>query len=145
MQKRPGLGALALTVAMLAFAAPAPSHAASEDLSAPTVQVAEAAQPVAPGGVRPMTEAEAASAGCVVMGTAAMGITYAAGASEAVMLIAGGILVPGPVAARLLIALTATLGAASCSMGAVLAPVARWAFGGDGGAVQVADGAAHGQ
>ncbi|CAK0753041.1 membrane hypothetical protein [uncultured Gammaproteobacteria bacterium] len=145
MKKRPGLGALALTAAVLAFAAPAPSHAASEDLSAPTVQVAEAAQPAVSGGVRPMTEAEAASAGCLVLGTASVGAAYAVGASQSIMLIGGGIMVPGLAATPLLIALTATLGAASCSMGAVLAPVVRWAFGGDGGAVQVADGAAHGQ
>lgn len=169
MQKRPGLGALALTAAMLAFAAPATSHAASQDSAAPTIQVAEATQPASSSGVRPMTDSEAASAGCLLLSGASVATAFAVGASEAIMLIGGGILVPGPVTSRLAIALVATLGGAACGMGAALTPVALWAFGGDdgaaakvagafgrardsvahgfglGGAVQVAEGAARSQ
>jgi len=84
------------------------------------------AQPEGPPPIRPMTDGEIQAAACVLSATAAMTATYAAGASEVIMIVVGGLLVPSK-SSVLFLSLMGTMGAASCGIGSVLAPTVLWA------------------
>ncbi|CAK0780046.1 membrane hypothetical protein [Azospirillaceae bacterium] len=134
MTKRGGLRALAVfataVTAALTLASPNSALAQAKSSGQTSTVVAEAPAAMV-SKPRPMTDAELTSMGCIFGGVLGMGAVYAAGPSEAVMLIAGGILVPGS-SMPLFLALTGTMAAASCSVGAAIAPTLMWATGVEG-------------
>ncbi|MEI6986002.1 MAG: hypothetical protein WCK65_07735 [Rhodospirillaceae bacterium] len=74
-----------------------------------------------------LSDATKQGIGCIAGGTAAMTYAaFAAGASEAVIIVAGGLLVPSATA-PLWLGLTATLATATCSLGYAATPALLWA------------------
>jgi hypothetical protein len=67
--------------------------------------------------LRPMNDAEFASAMCVVGATALMAATYIAGPNEVIMLVVGGVVVPSS-PTILFWSLFGTMAAAGCTIGA---------------------------
>jgi hypothetical protein len=80
-----------------------------------------------PPAIRAMTDGEKAAAGCVVSGAGALAATYAAGPSEVVMLMMGGLVVPSS-SAVLFISLIGTMTSVACGAGAAVTPAVLWAW-----------------
>lgn len=72
--------------------------------------------------IRPMSDGEQQSAGCIVSAAAAMGATYVAGPSELVMLVVGGVIVPSS-SSVLFLSLMGTMASLACAAGATITPL----------------------
>ena len=72
--------------------------------------------------IRPMTDAEQQSTGCIVSAAATMGATLAVGPSEIVMLVVGGLIVPSS-SSVLYLTLMGTMASLSCAAGATITPL----------------------
>lgn len=132
-----------VVMAALALGAPAESWALSPQsgvtIGIANMVVAQAAQPAgdqsAPGGAAPaaadaggLSDATKQGIGCLV--TSGTMMSYAAlwaGASESLMIAAGGLLSPS-MSSTLWLGLTSTVAAATCSLGASATPVVLWAI-----------------
>lgn len=77
--------------------------------------------------VRPMTDDEKASAGCVVSAIASLGIVGVIGPTEFVMTVVGGLLVPSSTPV-LIVGLISTIASMTCGLGATLTPVVLWGW-----------------
>ncbi len=77
--------------------------------------------------IRPMSDGEVTSAYCVGGATTGMAAAYAAGPSEVIMLIVGGMVVPSN-SSVLFLGLFGTIAAAGCTIGAVAQPAFSWLY-----------------
>ncbi|MBI1205965.1 MAG: hypothetical protein GC191_01615 [Azospirillum sp.] len=91
-----------------------------------SVELAAAPQSDLPP-IRPMTDSEAQGAGCIAVGTTALGLTYASAPTEMIMLVVGGVVVPST-SSILFLSLFATVGALTCAVGAAMTPFTQWAY-----------------
>ncbi len=125
-------GFIALSILSATVLAAGPGLAASGGASpGATITVAEG--PAAPDTgrpppIRPMTDLEKNAVGCLVSGGGALAATYAAGPSELVMLMMGGLVVPSS-SSVLFISLIGTITSVACGAGVAVAPLADWAIG----------------
>jgi hypothetical protein len=74
-----------------------------------------------------LTEDQISSFGCILGGTGLVAAAYLAGPSEAIMLWGGGLLTPSG-SGVLALSIIGGMGAAGCSIGAILAPTVSWAY-----------------
>jgi len=79
-----------------------------------------------PPAIRAMTDGEKQAAGCVISATGTMAATYAAGPSEIIMLVVGGLIVPSS-SEVLFIGLMSTMASMACGAGAAITPAVLWA------------------
>ena len=108
-------------------AAPQASAAAAAGIGNMVVAQAAAADSAAPADQGGLSDATKQGIGCIVGATSALGYAaYVAGATETLMIAAGGLLAPS-VTPTLWLGLTATVAAATCSMGAAATPAVLWA------------------
>ena len=131
---RTGSKVLALA-ALLALAAPAPGWALSPQAGT-TIGIANTvvAQATQPGGDQPaagdqggLSDNTKQGIGCLVAGGAALSYaTFVAGATETLMIAAGGLLSPSSTP-TLWLGLASTLTAATCALGAAATPAVLWA------------------
>ncbi len=77
--------------------------------------------------VRPMSDGEVTSAYCAGGATAGMAASYAAGPSEVIMLIVGGMVVPSS-SSILFLGLFGTVAAAGCTIGSMAQPALSWLY-----------------
>ena len=77
--------------------------------------------------IRPMNDGEVTSASCAGGATAGMAAAYAAGPSEVIMLIVGGMVVPSN-SSVLFLGLFGTIAAAGCTIGSSLQPAVAWLY-----------------
>ncbi len=123
MKSKSGILAMSALAALLALSGPARAATVTAEN---TVVIAEdllgADQPPA---IRAMTDGEKAAAGCVISATATMGTVYAIGASEFIMVVVGGLIVPSssPV---LFVGLLSTIASMACGAGAAITPAVLW-------------------
>ena len=139
---RIGFKGMVAAVALLALAVPGegsamPSTSPGVSLGIANMVVAQAAggDQTAPAGAAPAAAADAGGlsdatkqgVGCLVTSGASLAYaTFAAGATESLMLVAGGLLAPSA-SPTLWLGLTSTLVAATCAMGAAATPAVLWA------------------
>ncbi|MEI7608158.1 MAG: hypothetical protein WCJ64_12335 [Rhodospirillaceae bacterium] len=130
---RTGSKALALA-ALLALTAPQPGWALSPQAGT-TIGIANTvvAQATQPGGDQPagdqggLSDNTKQGIGCLVAGGAALSYaTFVAGATETLMIAAGGLLSPSSTP-TLWLGLASTLTAATCALGAAATPAVLWA------------------
>ncbi len=122
-------GALVVMAWLLASAVPAAAQVlANAAVTTATAAVVAgphddrpAARPPAPGVLPPINEAERQSYGCLVGAGTAVALTLLAGPTETVLVVAGGLLVPG---SRLVLwtALAGTVVSTACAAGALATP-----------------------
>lgn len=132
---RSGLKGMAAAVAVLALAVPGegaamPSASPANTLGIANMVVAQAADQSAPapaadaGG---LSDATKQGIGCLATAGGSLAYTtYVAGATETLMLAAGGLLAPSSTP-TLWLGLTATLVAATCALGSAATPAVLWA------------------
>ncbi len=123
---------MALSILSASLFMAGPGLAATGEASADTPMVV-AKGPVAPDAdgqppaIRPLNAIEKDAVGCLVSGGGALAATYAAGPSELVMLLMGGLVVPSssPV---LFISLIGTMTSVACGAGVAVEPLVEWAW-----------------
>ena len=117
-----------LALALMAWGGAQPSLAASAS-SEPTLVVADAAPDAsaAGGGFDPLPDAALPGAYCLTGAAASMAAVYAAGPSEALMLLSGAMHVPSS-SAILFIPMLSILGGGSCALAAAAQPAISWAI-----------------
>jgi len=84
-------------------------------------------EPEATVGFRPMTAHEEASAGCLAVGTALLGVSYAVGAPDLIAILAGGA-IAGATPPLIGVAVVSTVFASGCAIGAIGTPAILWAY-----------------
>jgi len=134
---RIGIKGVVAAAALLAAGVPAqgwavPSQSSGIMIGTANMVVAQAAgadqaAPGAPAADAGLSDATKQGVGCLVgAGSALTYAAFAAGATESLMIAAGGLLAPSATP-TLWLGLTATVAAATCAMGAAATPVVLWA------------------
>jgi hypothetical protein len=77
--------------------------------------------------IRPMTDSEQQSMGCIVSAIGTMAAVYAVGPSEIIMLVVGGVIVPSS-SSVVMASLLGTMASVGCAAGATITPLVTWAW-----------------
>ena len=116
------LGALAMLPVLIG---PARASGMAPEPTSIAAGAAPAAAQTPP--IRPMTDVEKVSAGCVVSSVGTMGVVYAIGPSEVVMVVVGGLVVPSS-SAVLFVGLLSTIASMACAAAAAFTPAVLWGW-----------------
>jgi hypothetical protein len=123
-------GFLALSILSATLVVTGPALAATGAVApGETITVAEgsAAAGDQPPPIRPLNAIEKDAVGCLVSGGGALAATYAAGPSELVMLLMGGLVVPSS-SSVLFISLIGTMTSVACGAGVAAEPLVEWVW-----------------
>ncbi|MEI8394040.1 MAG: hypothetical protein WCF85_04835 [Rhodospirillaceae bacterium] len=121
------LAATAVVLAALVLPADGQAQTLQPAVSLGTANMVVSQNAAATADQGGLSDATKQGIGCIATGTGSLAYaTFAGGATESLMLVAGGLLAPS-VTPTLWLGLTATLVASTCAMGAAATPAVLWA------------------